>query len=454
MLYLQTQIIIGILKKGFDFTIMFEQMITVSRIREKDFCLCIVGMGRIGLPMAVSFASRGIRVVGVEKNKEILRMLNSNKTPFFETGMDKALVESTQSGKLSFISEEECKFTECQIIIIAVGTPLKENLMPNMSLIQNIVSDISRRASAGSIVILRSTLVPGTTTNKILPRIKMNNSLIGVAVCPERIVEGKALEEITHLPEIIGVEDENIAPLVQELFLLLGPKQISITNTRTAEAAKLFTNVYRYVNFALSNEFAIICENLNIDAREAIRLANLGYSRSRIPMPGPAAGPCLRKDGLFLSNVSSINLIKMAWLLNESIPMHIVETIENEFGNLHGKKVGVLGKAYKANVDDVRDSPAIRLIEELEARGAEVLSFDPHIPSSYTMEEVLESDVLILAVNHSYFDNIKVELLKRPKLIYDVWGQLSGTDVSSNGITYISLGRGIWNPQESLMAKS
>ena len=323
---------------------------------------------------------------------------------------------------LSFVSEIECNYSECQIIIVAIGTPLKENLMPNMSLIQDVVAEISRRASAGSIVILRSTLVPGTTINKILPQIKKTNRFIQVAVCPERIVEGKALDEMTNLPEIIGVEDESTGKVVQELFTMLGPKEISITNTRTAEAAKLFTNVYRYVNFALSNEFAIICESLNINAREAIMLANRGYSRSNIPLPGPAAGPCLRKDGLFLSNVSSINLIKVAWLLNESIPLHIVETIESKLGNLHGKKVGVLGRAYKKDIDDSRDSPAVRLIEELEARGADVLSFDPHIPGTTKMEKVLESEILILAVNHSYFDKIRIEMLKGPKLIYDVWG--------------------------------
>ncbi|MGH9985134.1 MAG: nucleotide sugar dehydrogenase [Nitrososphaeraceae archaeon] len=428
-------------------------MISVKQIRDRNFCLCIVGMGRIGLPMAVSFASKGVRVIGVEKNEKIIQMLKDGKALFFEEGLSEALASSTGSGKLTFVSDADCDYTGCQIIIVAIGTPLKENLMPNMSLIQDVVSEISRKASADSVVILRSTLVPGTTTNKILPQINKSSSRLRVAVCPERIVEGQALVEIARLPEIIGVEDEYTGSIVRELFLLLGQKQISITNTKTAEAAKLFTNVYRYVNFALSNEFALICENLNIDARETIHLANLGYSRSNIPLPGPAAGPCLRKDGLFLSNVSSINLIKVAWLLNESIPLHIVETIENKLGNLHGRKVGVLGKAYKKNIDDVRDSPAVRLIEELESRGAEVLSFDPHIPSPNTMDEVLESEILILAVNHSYFDQLDANKLRQTKLVYDVWGQLSGLNVSAKGTKYISLGGGIWSPQESIMAK-
>jgi UDP-N-acetyl-D-mannosaminuronic acid dehydrogenase len=246
------------------------------------------------------------------------------------------------------------------------------------------------------------------------------------------------------LPEIVGVDEEKVGITIKELFQLLGKhKEIAITDTKTAEAAKIFTNMYRYVNFALANEFAIISEKLYIDAREAISLANMSYPRSRIPMPGPAAGPCLRKDGLFLSNAAAINLIKNAWLLNESVPLHIVETIEQHYGVLHGKKVGVLGKTYKANIDDMRDSPANRLIEELALKGAEVVAFDPFVTNLNTLEEVLNSEIVILAVNHSHFDKITVDMLKSAKIVYDVWGQFSRLDLDQYGVEYITLGRGI-----------
>jgi UDP-N-acetyl-D-mannosaminuronic acid dehydrogenase len=330
----------------------------------------------------------------------------------------------------------------CQVIIIAVGTPLKENLLPDMSLILDVTTKVAKNAADESIIILRSTIVPGITENLITPQIKKINETLNIAICPERIVEGKAMEEVEVLPEIIGVQDNRTGEIVKELFSVLGSKQVEITSTKTAEAAKIFANVYRYVNFALANEFALISENLKIDSTEAIKLANKGYPRSNIPLPGPAAGPCLRKDGLFLSNKSSVNLIKVAWLLNESIPLHIIETIEEKYGSVYERKVGVLGKAYKADVDDTRDSPALKIIEELEAKGAAVFSYDPYTQNSSKLEEALECEIVILAVNHSVFNTLTVEMLSHSKVVYDVWGQLCGLDLLSRGIIYLSLGKG------------
>jgi UDP-N-acetyl-D-mannosaminuronic acid dehydrogenase len=195
-------------------------MINISNIKNKNFNLCIVGMGRIGLPLAISFAIKGVRVFGVEKRDETLQILRNGKTPFYESGMQEALYKSLESGNLSFVSDNEFSFENCHIIIIAVGTPLKENLLPDMSLIVDVISKISKQAADDSIIVLRSTLVPGTTENQILPYIKMMNTSLHVVVCPERIVEGNALKEIVELPEIIGTENESVGNVVRELFLL------------------------------------------------------------------------------------------------------------------------------------------------------------------------------------------------------------------------------------------
>jgi UDP-N-acetyl-D-mannosaminuronic acid dehydrogenase len=417
-------------------------MINIADVRNKNFKLAIVGMGRIGLPLAVTFARKGIKVIGVEKQVKILEKLNKGEIPFFEAEMELALKEGIESGRLTFTLDSGFKFDNCGIIVVAIGTPLKENLLPEMSLVVDVVSKIARSAADGSIIILRSTLVPGITEDQILPRVKRLNSNLHLAVCPERIVEGNAMKEILQLPEIVGVEDQKVGELVRELFLLLGPKEISITQIKVAEAVKIFTNVYRYVSFALANEFALISEKLNIDSTEAIKLANCGYPRSHIPLPGPSAGPCLRKDGLFLSNFSAVNLTKVAWLLNEHIPSHIIETIENAYGTLCGKKVGVLGKTYKADVDDTRDSPAMRIIAELEAKDAIVISFDPYTLNAHTLEETLDSEVVILAVNHLDFRKITAPMMKGSRLVYDAWGLFSKLNLQEQGVTYISLGNG------------
>src|SRR5919106_4202153 len=182
-------------------------MIDKLQVRNKNFSLCVVGMGRIGLPLAISFALKGVKVFGVEKNSETLRNLKDSNIPFFEPGMQKALNTVTESGHIRFVSDTEFNFAESEVTIAALGTPLKENLLPDMSLILNVVSNISKQAKDYSIIILRSTLVPGTTLNQILPRISMFNNSLRVAVCPERIVEGNAMAEIAQLPEIVGVED-------------------------------------------------------------------------------------------------------------------------------------------------------------------------------------------------------------------------------------------------------
>jgi UDP-N-acetyl-D-mannosaminuronic acid dehydrogenase len=428
-------------------------MITVSDIRAKKFSLCVVGMGRIGLPLAVSFASRGIQVTGVEKQHQTLDLLKRKEVPFHEVGIKEALSNNLDSGRIAFVADDGFSYQNSQVIIVAIGTPLKDNLMPDLSSVIDIVSHISISASEDSIVVLRSTLIPGTTETRILPQVKKANKRLHIAVCPERIVEGQALKEIAQLPEIVGVEDHRLGEIIRELFLLLGPKEIAITDTKTAEAAKIFTNVYRYVNFALANEFALICEKLKINATEAIELANNSYSRCNLPLPGPAAGPCLRKDGHFLSNSSAINLTRVAWLINESIPQHIIESIENASGSVYGKKVGVLGKAYKANIDDVRDSPAIILIQQLKIKGANVVSYDPYTHNSQSLEDVLESEIVILAVNHSFFDNLTADMLRKSSLVYDAWSQFSNLHLESYGITYLTLGKGIWDIRKLVMAK-
>jgi UDP-N-acetyl-D-mannosaminuronic acid dehydrogenase len=410
-------------------------------------------MGRVGLPLALSFSSKGVKVFGVEKNKSTLKLLKEKRPPFYEAGLQEALEKS--QGSIFFESYDSFSFEQCHIIIIAVGTPLNENFMPNMSSIEDVIKSICRTARNDSIVILRSTLVPGTTEKIIQPLIGRVGKSLHVAVCPERIVEGNAMKEIATLPEIVGADDQDTGNIVRELFLLLGEsKKITITNTKTAEAAKIFNNVYRYVTFALANEFALVSEKIGIDAREAIELANRGYPRGPIPMPGPAAGPCLRKDGFFLPNMSNDSLTRLAWFLNESITVHIIETIEKAYDNICGKKIGVLGKTYKADVDDTRDSLAIKLIEELRIKkGAEVISYDPYTTNFSTLQEVLNSEILILAVNHSVFNKINEDMLKNVKFIYDVWGQLSHLDLSSHEIKYVALGKiETWSHKKSLMA--
>jgi UDP-N-acetyl-D-mannosaminuronic acid dehydrogenase len=214
--------------------------------------------------------------------------------------------------------------------------------------------------------------------------------------------------------------------IVAELFARINPEKAIIKTTPTgAELAKLFTNIYRYVNFALANEFAIWAEKYHEDAHEIIRVANDRYKRSNIPRPGFAGGPCLGKDGFLLDNGTTFSsIVSTAWKLNEGVPQHVVESLMDEIGNLYGRRIAVLGLAFKAESDDLRLSPSTKLVGILQAYGARVLAHDPHISGTLSLEEVLkEPDIVILATNHSAFKGLAEDIDRSGcSIVYDVWG--------------------------------
>ena len=214
--------------------------------------------------------------------------------------------------------------------------------------------------------------------------------------------------------------------MVTELFRHINlEKKFTYTTITGAELAKLFANVYRYIGFALANEFAIWAEMYNENASDIINASNYQYSRSNIPKPGFAGGPCLSKDGLFLDNNTTFSsIVSTAWKVNESIPQHVINKIKETENNLFGKKIGVLGISFKAGSDDLRNSPSQKLIELLNATGAIVKSHDPFVKDSLSLNEVLEhSEIIIVATNHEEFKNLTEEIKNyKVKLIYDVWG--------------------------------
>ena len=198
-----------------------------------------------------------------------------------------------------------------------------------------------------------------------------------------------------------------------------------------AEMAKLFTNIYRYISFALSNEFGIWAEKYGLDATELIKIANYKYPRSNIPIPGFVGGPCLSKDGTFLDNNTTFSsIISAAWKLNESIPMHIINNIKKITGSLVNKKISVLGISFKAGSDDTRNSPSVKLVETLKGFGAKILVHDPNVKETSSLKEILQSpDIVIIATNHKEFNDIAPEINNCGcDLVYDVWGMYNEKD--------------------------
>lgn len=422
------------------------------KIETKRLNLVVIGLGRVGLPLAVSFALVGIKTIGVDINEKLVELINEGKAPFYEEGLDEALKTVVTSGYLSAIKSSNDVINYGDVFIIAVGTPLTEDNYLDYTQLISALKQLATAELKGRLIIVRSTTAPGTLENVVKPLLEASGLKAGIdfglAVVPERVVEGKALYEIKTLPEIIGGVNEISSQLAIALFKHLNPnKKLIITRPIIAELAKLFLNVYRYVNFALSNEFALISEQYGVDVREVIRVANEDYPRGGIPMPGFAGGPCLSKDGYYLLQKNIFpELIITAWRLNEFLPQYVanrvVESIRKLGLDVNKVNIGVLGLSYKRDIDDLRYSPAKKLVDCLEKLGFKVLVHDPYVKSTIPLEDVLaNSQILIVAVNHSQFVNLEDIINKHLNIsfIYDVWGIIDRKKLRGN-IGYLALG--------------
>lgn len=424
-------------------------MSLLEKIEAKNFVLSVVGAGRVGLPLAISFANRGVKTYAIDVNDKLIESLQKNIMPFKEKNLKEEWEKARSNRKLFLTSKCEEAIPISDVIVISVGTPLTPNFEPDLSSLISASKTIAHFIRDETLVIIRSTVPPTTTKNLIIPLFqKESKSDPYVAMCPERIVEGQAFEELRELPEIVGGMDTKSAQLAGTFFRLLDEKKLIIeTDTTSAEVAKLFSNVYRYVNFAVANEFAILADEMGLNGRKIVEMANQSYKRGGIPKPAPTGGPCLSKDGHFLiGNLPFIDFIRAAWHLNESIPQYIVNRLKKAIGGvLNGVSVGILGIAYKAGSDDTRYSPAVKIAECLKTGGSIVHVHDPYIPSTESLRDVLEkSEVLVFAVNHPEFKSIPLESIKNAKVIFDCWGILDDkqNELSHMGCKYMSFGGG------------
>ena len=422
------------------------------RVKKNNFTICVIGIGRVGLPLGLSFAKAGISVYGLDKSEDYVKELKKRKIPFYEKNIEKYIYTN------NFYPTTNTKVIQkCDILIITVGTPLSDVGEPDYSQLETCLKDIVKYNVEDKLIIMRSTASPGTLENFIKPFLEKHTGLkanidFGLVVCPERILAGKALEEIKELPEIIGAENDICAEITKEIFKKINKnKKFFVTTPKAAELGKLFINVYRYVNFALANEFGLLSEQYEEDAYEIINMINKDYKRGGIPNPGLTGGPCLSKDGYYLiSNITFPDFILMAWRLNETIPQYIINKLKNKLKqkgkSLYNCKIAVLGIAFKADIDDTRYSPSIKIINILKKENAEVLIHDPYVRDTLPLENVInKADAIILATNHSKFKNIldkicKIGTYKKDCIIVDYWGFFNEKEVIKKGFDYIKFG--------------
>jgi len=421
----------------------------IEKIKSNNATICVLGLGRVGLPLSVVFANSGLNVIGVDIDLDKVLKIKRGEAPFREKKLEEYLRKALESKKFHATAESKDGIGRADVVIVTVGTPTTAQYAMDYSQLHGALEEISKVELTMKAVGFRCTLVPGTINNLIIPYLEENSGLragvdFALAMCPERILEGRAIEELHLLPEIVGGINDVSNAIFAELFKKINPEKRILHATPTgAELAKLFTNIYRYVSFALANEFAIWAEMYSEDAHNIIKVANYDYPRCNIPKPGFAGGPCLGKDGFLLDNNTTFSsIISTAWKLNEAVPQYVAESLRRKIGQLYGKRISVLGLAYKAGSDDTRLSPCVKLVEVLKGYGATILVHDPHVPNTLTMDKALENaDAVVIAVNHPEFSHLAKRIDESGcKLVYDVWGIFDASDFQK--ASYTRFGRG------------
>jgi UDP-N-acetyl-D-mannosaminuronic acid dehydrogenase len=378
------------------------------------------GCGHVGLPLALSFAAAGMRVGIYDVDVAKMERVRRGEMPFRETGADQLLCELLPTGRLQFDHRPEI-LTRTAAVLLVIGTPIDEFMNPSTRIFERAVDELAPHLDDGSLVILRSTVFPGTT-EYVAARLQAHGLTADVAFCPERVAEGHALDEIRSLPQLIGGVTESAYDRASELFRRLDV-EIVRTTPKEAELAKLFTNTWRYMKFAIANQFFQMAHRANVDYAHVLHAIKHNYPRaSDLPSPGFAAGPCLFKDTMQLAAFSHDHfpMGHAAMLINEGLPSYIVETLDNR-GGLAGRTVGILGMAFKGESDDPRSSLSYKLRKLAQFKGANVICTDPYVPdpSLLPLDDVVErSDVLVIGAPHNQYRALDLS----GREVVDVWG--------------------------------
>ena len=399
--------------------------------------VAVVGLGRVGLPLALSFADRGLDVVGIEREDVVLAQLNAGTMPFRETGTQELLERVLARGSFRRTRTVQ-DAAAADHIVLTLHTPSHVHIEIDIAGIRGVIDDLLPVLREGQSLILRSTVAPGTTewvAGYIEQRrdFRVGQDLF-VAHVPERIAENHFLEEIATLPCIVGGVGEGSGARAAELFEVFGTDIVQTSPTE-AELAKIWTNILRYTQFALPNLLMMECEQYGANVFEVIELINHDYPRGGIAAPGLTAGACLRKDFTFSEERSSgPGMLLAVSRVHETVPLFLVKGLKSRLGgSLRDLKVAVLGLTFKRDSDDVRDSLSYKLVRMLERELAHVARHDPNVPAeSEPLESALDgADAVVIATNHSDFEGL-ASRLPEGTLLADPWnvtgaGEVFGT---------------------------
>lgn len=447
--------------------------------------ICVLGLGYIGLPTAAMFATHGFQVVGVDINEHVVGTLNSGDVHLKEPGLKTLVQAALKSGNLQVAREPEA----ADVFIIAVPTPLAEPKEQGveaigapgaggapmrhaeLSYIMGAADSIVGCLRGGNLVILESTVPPRTTVDVLVPIVERSGLWVGdlaqkhaqrraadarlyVAHCPERVLPGRILEELVRNDRVIGGVDGPSAQMAKALYSSFVDGEMFLVDATTAEMVKLMENTYRDVNIALANEFALVAERVGIDVWQAIELAN-HHPRVNILRPGPGVGGhCIAIDPWFIAQAAPevTSLIQTARRMNDGMPAHVVELVKQAVGHIQDPVIACLGLAYKADVDDVRESPSLTVVNLLERNGWDVRICDPNarVPGELGLrlvslpESLRGADCAVILTDHREFLSIASDALAamRHPIVIDTRNALASMMQQAHQWAYTRLGAG------------
>lgn len=417
--------------------------------------VCVLGMGYVGLPTATLLAVNGYSVVGVDTNARVVESLSKADLHIQEPNLKELVEDRLRSGNLRISALPE----EADAFIIAVPTPITSENTADLCAVKAAAESILPHLRKGNLVVLESTVPPGTTQNVLLPILKrapiVGDDEVLLAHAPERVLPGNILGELVENSRVIGGINTLSATMARELYRSFAKGDIHLTDATTAETVKVMENAYRDVNIAFANEMAMVAEVVGIDIWQAIELANK-HPRVNILSPGPGVGGhCIPVDPWFLAEVvpGTASLIPAARRVNDAMPGHVLSILKRELEPISRPLVTLFGVAYKGNVDDVRNSPAFPLLEEMLALDWQVAMFDPHVKTLIKHQERLKeldssvkgSHCVVVLTDHREFlgiDPAKVAPLMEERLLVDCRNRLDHDAWRRHGFRVVVLGNG------------
>jgi nucleotide sugar dehydrogenase len=433
-----------------------------------DRSVCVIGLGYVGLTLAVTMADVGFDVLGVEIRDDVLESLARGEPHFHEPGLAERLRRNVRNGRFQAVRHVPagCRST---VFVITVGTPLDRTGKSRLDMVESVTREVAAVLKDGDLVILRSTVKLGTTRRTVAPILDATGRRYHIAFCPERTLEGRALTELRQLPQIVGGATLEASVRAGQMFQFLTPTVVRVADPETAEMIKLVDNSSRDVQFAYANEVARACDAIGISAAEVIRAGKLGYPRTNLPLPGPVGGPCLEKDShIFAEGVRErgvhLEIVTSGRLINERQPSEIANFLQGLTAGLAGfpktPKITLLGLAFKGQpaTDDLRGTMARPVLDELRRcfPGARFHGYDAVVPQAEierfgvapcaTLEAAFEDASLALILNnHAVFQSMPLATLsaamRGPAMVYDCWNCFDPTDLHfAPHAGYVALG--------------